>query len=310
MSDRRAERHDDPAADALPAGTAMGAATLSVTDLEAVEAFHRDALGLQVRERGPGWTALGTAQATLVRLEQGEGERAAPGLPGLYHLAILLPTRATLGAWLLHALENGVPLQGAADHAVSEAIYLADPEGNGIEVYRDRPRDTWESRQGRIVMTTEPLDAHDLAAAAAPSWNGAPDGTAIGHVHLQVGDLARSAAFYRDALGFPRTNDAFPGACFLGAGGYHHHLGLNTWGVKAGDVRGHDPRPRRVTGIRRFEVVVPDEGALAAAQRRLRRAGHDLKGSAGEHAIDVSDPDGVEVRVRVDRSPTGRDGAP
>ena len=220
----------------------------------------------------------------------------APGAPGLYHLALLVPDRPALGAWMLHAVETGVTLQGAADHAVSEAIYLADPEGNGVEVYRDRPRDAWQTRQGRIAMTTEPLDARDLAAAAAQTWDGAPDGTTVGHVHLQVGDLARSAAFYGDVVGFRRTNDTFPGACFLAAGGYHHHLGLNTWGV-----RRSDPQPDPSTGLRRFEVVVPDEAALTAAGRRLAAAGHDLTVPAGERVLDLTDPDGIGLRIRVAR---------
>lgn len=308
MSDEKTERHGDRPAGILPAGTAMGAVTLGVTDLEAGEVFYRHGLGLAVRERGPGWSVLGTPGATLLRLEQGTGGQAAPGLPGLYHLAILVPDRATLGAWLAHALESGLSLQGAADHAVSEAIYLADPEGNGIEVYRDRPRETWEMEQGRIVMTTEPLDVRDLTATAAPRWEGAPEGTIIGHVHLQVGELARSAAFYGDVLGFPQTNDSFPGACFLGAGGYHHHLGLNTWGARG--ARGPGPRRPEVTGLRRFEVFVPDEDALAAARQRLSQARHQVRRRAGEDAFDVSDPDGLELRVRLHRPPTGRAGPP
>jgi catechol 2,3-dioxygenase len=278
----------------LPTVTALGAVTLAVADLEAVHEFYRNVLGLESRRRGPGWSELGTTRSTLVRLEQVAGSRPAPGAPGLYHLALLVPGRPALGAWLLHALETGVPLQGAADHAVSEAIYLADPEGNGVEVYRDRPRDAWQTHQGRIAMTTEPLDARDLTAAATSSWDGAPDGTTVGHIHLQVGDLARSATFYGDVVGFRRTNDTFPGACFLAAGGYHHHLGLNTWGL-----RPYEPKPGLATGLRRFEVVVPDEGALTAAGRRLAAAGHDLAGPAGERVLDLTDPDGIGLRVRV-----------
>ncbi len=304
MSDETFDQHEERAGGILPADTVMGTVTLSVSDLEAGETFYRDALGLATRERGPGWLALGTPGTTLLHLEEGAVGRAASGLPGLYHLAILVPDRQVLGAWLLHALEIGLALQGAADHAVSEAIYLADPEGNGIEIYRDRPRHAWKTRQGQIAMTTEPLDAHDLTAAAAPSWDGLPEGSSIGHVHLQVGELARSAAFYGDALGFPRTNDAFPGACFLGAGGYHHHLGLNTWGV-----RGRGPRPPGAAGLRRIEVLVPDENARASAQRRLIRAGHDARAGDAGDAFDVADPDGLEVRVRVERRSAALDRA-
>jgi catechol 2,3-dioxygenase len=295
-------RQDDTAFDGgtattdLPAATALAAVTLAVADLEAVHAFYRTALGLESRRRGPGWSELGTSRSTLVRIEQAAGSRPAPGAPGLYHLALLVPDRPALGAWMLHAVETGVTLQGAADHGVSEAIYLTDPEGNGVEVYRDRPRDAWQTHQGRIVMTTEPLDARDLAAAAARGWDGAPDGTTVGHVHLQVGDLARSAAFYGDVVGFRRTHDRFPGACFLAAGGYHHHLGLNSWGV-----RPHDPRPHPATGLRRFEMVVPDDGTLTAVRRRAAAAGHDLPVPAGERVLDLADPDGIGLRVRVAR---------
>jgi len=302
MNGDPAGRPTDRADDGLPAATAMGAVTLTVADLVTVEAFYREALGLARRGRGDAWAELGTAQATLVRLEQRPRARPEPTLPGLYHLALLLPDRAALGAWLLHAVETGVPLQGAADHAVSEAIYLADPEGNGVEVYRDRPRETWETRLGRIGMTTDPLDAQGLTAAAAPRWAGAPDGASVGHVHLQVGDLARSAAFYGDALGFPRTNDAFAGACFLGAGGYHHHLGLNTWGV-----RGSGSRSAHAAGLRRFEVVVPGTDALEAAALRLRRARHAVERQGDGTTLDVRGPDGLEVRLRVERPPADGD---
>ncbi len=306
---RRTDRNGGNDAD-LPAGTVMGAVTLRVADLEPAEAFYREALGLAARARGDGWTELGTARATLVRLERGTDARADRTLPGLYHLALLLPDRPALGAWLLHALGSGVALQGAADHAVSEAIYLADPEGNGIEVYRDRPRGTWETRLGRINMTTEPLDVRELTAAAAPRWAGAPEDTTVGHVHLQVGDLTRSAAFYGDVLGFPRTNDAFPGACFLGAGGYHHHLGLNTWGVRGPGVRDRGPRSAHAAGLRRFEVVVPGTDALDAAALRLRRAGHAVERRGDGTILDVGDPDGIEVRLRVGRAPVVGDAAP
>ena len=285
---------DDGSADAaLPATTRMGAVTLAVDDLPALTAFYAEVLGLGIRGRGAGWVELGVATRPLVRLEASAGNGRDASGPGLYHLALLLPDRPALGAWLRFALERRIPLQGAADHAVSEAVYLADPEGNGIEVYRDRPRGRWAVSGATVAMTTEALAAADLLADAAPTWDGAPPGTRIGHVHLRVSELARSAAFYGPALGLARTNDAFPGALFLAAGGYHHHLGLNTWDRSRAAVA---PRPPGAAGLRRFEIVVPEATARDAATDRLARAGAAVHRHAD--GFDVADPDGLEIRVR------------
>ncbi|MEJ2288037.1 MAG: VOC family protein [Deinococcales bacterium] len=281
----------DPTA-TLPPDSRIGRVTLAVNDLPALTSFYRAALGLTVLGEGEGWVELGTAEAHLVRLETTAEREWHPGSPGLYHLAVVLPGRPALGAWLRTALERGTPLQGAADHAVSEAVYLADPEGNGIEVYRDRPRERWQVRDGTVTMTTEPLDAADLLADAAPSWDSAPAATRIGHVHLQVSDLERSTAFYA-SLGLSRTNDRVPGACFLAAGGYHHHLGLNTWGV-----RRHAAPARRsgAPGLRRFEVLVPEGRAAEEAAARLTATGVAVR--RRQDGFDATDPDGLGVRVR------------
>jgi catechol-2,3-dioxygenase len=179
-----------------------------------------------------GRVELATADGTvLVELRERTGARPVPpgGRLGLYHYAILLPDRGALGRFVRHLTEQGIRA-GASDHRVSEALYLHDPDGLGIEVYADRPQSRWRQRNGELVMATEPLDLDALVAAAgARPWTGMPAGTRMGHVHLHVGDVAGASAFYHDALGFDRMVWSYPGALFMAAGGYHHHLGVNTW---------------------------------------------------------------------------------
>jgi catechol 2,3-dioxygenase len=275
----------------LPAATRPGAVTLAVADAASQEAFYRDVLGLEVLVRDTEVIELGTGTGPLVRLLPGAQGQRGPGSPGLYHLAVLLPDRAALGAWLAHAFALGTPLQGAADHEVSEAIYLADPEGNGVEVYRDRPRHAWRVAAGRVHMVTEPLDARALVDAATGPWAGAPAATTIGHIHLQVSDLDRSRTFYADALGLRVTSDAFRGACFLAAGDYHHHLGLNTWAVRpgpAGQAAG--------AGLVEFELVLSTAHDVARTVARLKGAGVAVR-TEGPAPL-VADPDGIGLRLR------------
>ena len=282
----------EPAAARLPAATRPGAVSLAVVDLAAEEAFYRQVLGLAVTRQQDGLLELGAGGEPLVRLVAGARPPRDDAAPGLYHLAIRLPDRAALGAWLRHALALGAPLQGAADHGVSEAVYLSDAEGNGVEIYRDRPREAWLVDDARIHMVTEALDARGVVASAAGPWRGAPPETVMGHVHLQVGELTRSRAFYAGALGLPVTNAAFPGACFLGAGGYHHHLGLNTWGVA--------PRARRslgAPGLEAFELLLPARADIEAAAMRLR--GSAAETHEDEQGVDVTDPDGIRLHLRV-----------
>ena len=208
---------------------------------------------------------------------------ANPRSAGLFHTAFLLPTRADLGQWLLHAADLRVPLQGASDHLVSEAIYLADPEGNGIEVYRDRPSETWALRDGVVQMDTLRLDLDDLAATANKSrWSGLPEGSCIGHVHLQVGALEPAERFYAGLLGFDVTC-RYPGATFFGSGGYHHHIGTNIWNSAGAPVR----QPG-AAGLASIEIIPANTeistalhaaGPSASFRRGCRRAWHS--GSLG-----------------------------
>ncbi|WEF24913.1 VOC family protein [Paracoccus sp. S3-43] len=224
---------------------------LTVRDLPAMTAFYRDALGLNPLG-GDGETArLGAGGRTLLELR---GDLAArtrdPRQAGLFHTAFLLPERADLARWLRHAAETRLHLTGASDHGVSEAIYLDDPEGNGIEIYWDRPPSEWQRDGDRIRMVTLRLDPDGLLALADRPWSGAPDGSRIGHVHLQVGDLDRAEDFFAGDLGLTRTFDG-PGGAWYGWNGYHHHLAGNVW-----NSRGAGPRDRGTTGL--AEIAIRD----------------------------------------------------
>lgn len=239
----------------------IGRVALTVNDLGATEDFYRQALGLE-RLGGDGATALlGAGGRAFLELR---GDRAARRRSsreaGLFHTAFLLPSRAALGRWLRHAAEARVPVQGASDHLVSEAIYLADPEGNGIEVYADKPREAWPMEGGRIRMATEPLDVQGVMAEADGPWTGVPEGTVVGHVHLQVGDLAEAEGFYHGVLGFDVVTH-YPGASFMGSGGYHHHLGANVWNSRGAGRRTPS------TGLAEVEILADGDAHDALLAR-------------------------------------------
>ncbi len=219
------------------------------------------------------------------------GDPSAPARPrrstGLFHLAILVPSRADLAQAVHRVSRAGWSFTGAADHLVSEALYLDDPEGNGIEIYRDRPREEWAHRDGELEMGTLALDLDAVLASlpAGAADEGIPDRTVMGHVHLQVGDIAEIEAFYCGILGFEPTVRGYPGALFVSAGGYHHHLGLNTWGTR--DAPAPPPRSR---GLDRFRIDLPTLADLEAVAARLEGAGHEF--IAGEDGLCGADPSG------------------
>src|SRR5690606_21160278 len=229
----------------------VGRVRLKVRDLDAVSRFYRSILGLTQIERDDRRAVLGQDRTPLLVLEADPA--LAPGdrrQAGLFHTAFLMPTRADLARWVGHIAAERMRIQGASDHIVSEAFYLADPEGNGIEVYADRPVAQWLDSQGRIEMTTEPLDIADLLTAAGDTgWAGFPEAGSIGHVHLQVGDTAAADRFYRDVLGFDIAAD-YPGASFYGSGGYHHQLAGNIW-----NSRGAARRPEGMAGLDAVEII-------------------------------------------------------
>jgi catechol 2,3-dioxygenase len=212
------------------------------------------------------------------------------GRLGLYHYAILLPDRAALGRFVSHLSRAGFRA-GASDHLVSEALYLSDPDGLGIEVYADRPRSQWEWREGELVMATNPLDLHSLMEAGGDGiWSGMPAGTRVGHVHLHVGALAEGDAFYQHALGLTPTARSYPGALFLSAGGYHHHLGINTWAGPTAAAAGPDD-----ARLLEWTVVVPHAADAAAAADRTRAAGYPVIPAEGGWTL--TDPWGTAVRL-------------
>jgi catechol 2,3-dioxygenase len=254
-------------------------------------------LGLFVFGRFPATATLSAVgdDTPLVRLNERRGATPAPhqGLLGLYHFAILLPDRAALGRFVEHLAEIGARA-GASDHLVSEALYLRDPDGLGIEVYADRPRSTWRAADRQIVMATEPLDLTSVVAAAkGERWTGMPAGTRMGHVHLHVGDLEGASAFYHGALGLDRMVWSYPGALFLAAGGYHHHLGLNTW-AGAGARPAGDGDARLIE----WRMLLPASD-VAAARASVEGAGYAVRGT--DEGWRAADPWGTALHVVADR---------
>jgi catechol 2,3-dioxygenase len=256
---------------AIDPATQVGLVSLTVADLARSVDFYTTVLGFAALARTDTTATLGAAEIPLLLLTEQPGAAPSPThATGLYHFAILLPTRADLGRSLQRLIDVGYGLPGQGDHLVSEALYLEDLDGNGIEIYRDRPRDTWQRSNGQIRMATNPVDIRGLLTAAAAEgkpWSGLPAGTRIGHVHLKVGDIAQAAAFYHDVLGFDIVAQ-LPGALFVSAGGYHHHLGLNTW-----HSRGASPAPAGTAGLRFYSIELPSREALRDVLARVDAAG-------------------------------------
>jgi len=264
----------------------IGAVGLKARDLSRLTDFYHQAIGLQVIDRDAKTARLGAGGVTLLELEA--APNALPDDPrtaGLYHTAFLQPTRADLGRWLVHVARQRVPLSGASDHLVSEAIYLDDPEGNGIEVYRDRLPNEWRWNGDRIQMATERLDLDNLAADAGnASYQGAPDGLRIGHIHLRVGDLAKTQQFYCDVVGLDPTSGRH-GALFMSSGRYHHHVGSNVW-----HSAGAGARDEARAGLAWFAIEAASEAGREGTIERLRRANVPLAGA------ETRDPFGTRVR--------------
>jgi catechol 2,3-dioxygenase len=277
----------------LPADTRLGAIRLRAGDVGLLRDFYERTIGLRSVSSGNGLTSLGAGDGPLVELvSDPDAPTRPPRTTGLFHLALLVPTRTDLAHALRRVFEAGWHLSGASDHLVSEALYLSDPEGNGIELYRDRPRDEWPHQGDEVAMATLPLDLENLLAEPggdtdAPAM---PDDTMLGHVHLQVSDLDSAARFWVDTFGLDVMASGYPGALFVSAGGYHHHVGLNTWaGVGA-------PRPPSgARGLDRFEIVLPDGASLQAARERLATAAEVRDVDGG---VAAEDPSGNGILVR------------
>ncbi len=280
----------------IASDTTIGAVALTVSDLDRSRDFYERVIGLRSFDLPHGGVAVGgTQDDPVVELF---GDSTTPPLdrraPGLFHMAILLPSRRALAFALVQLANARWPLDGASDHLVSEALYLSDPDGIGIEIYRDRPRDEWIRTDGQLQMATEPLDLEgviDEIGGAGESQPQAPAETRMGHVHLQVSSLRETEDFYRGVLGFDVTVRSYPGAIFFSAGGYHHHVGANVW-----HSAGSAPASPGAIGLRSFEIVVPDADELTRVLDRVRGAGIEI--SDADSGRLIRDPSGNGMILR------------
>lgn len=271
----------------------IGAVGLIARDLDLLAGYYQSLLGLSVLERSATVAKLGVNGVTLLEIEHKPDARPDDNrTAGLYHTAFLMPTRADLARWILHVAKSRVPTSGASDHDVSEAIYLDDPEGNGVEVYSDRPPEKW-SRDGRsILQRTDPLDIDAIVREIDPStatYPGAPAGLRIGHIHLRVGNVAQAEGFYCGGLGLDVTRRR-TGASFISSGGYHHHVGANVW-----HSAGAGMRDKNMAGLSWFSVEAADDAALEAAKAGLTAANASV--TASPAGLETADPWGTRIRL-------------
>lgn len=277
--------------------THIGYVVLKVKELEKMVDFYVTTLGLEIKSQDENKVVLGARndQKTLLILTELIDEKieSSAHATGLYHMAFLLPTRADLGDMLLHLLQVKYPLQGASDHGYSEALYLADPEGNGIEIYRDKPKEEWTIHpDGRIDGITIEMDVEGVVNAASRKWTGMVAGTVMGHVHLKVSDLEKTKWFYEQVVGMD-VKAELPGALFIAANGYHHHIGANIWGGGSQLL----PMKDNQIGLSHYTIVLPDEAALTDVVNRLT-----ANQSVFEHKnkqVIVTDPNGIQLRFEI-----------
>src|SRR5215207_4092533 len=255
----------------LPAALRLGAVEIAVTDLDRSVGFYQDAIGLRLHHRDEASAAMGAGEEDLLILREDPDARPAGRHAGLYHFALLFPTREELARALARLAITRTPIDGASHHGISEAIYLPDPDGNGIELAADRPREQWGDLSDPTVSGPRPLDMPGLLTlveGAEQEPYADPD-LRVGHLHVHVGDVEGALAFWRDLIGF-EVMTRFPSAAFVSAGGYHHHLGLNTWRGE-----GVPPAPEGIVGLRHWTIVLDDEAELDAVRERFAAAGVD-----------------------------------
>lgn len=280
---------------ALPSSTGISSITLQVSRLRESVAFYRDLLGFVVTGVGDSRTTLSAEQKEepiVFLIENSAASPRPPRTTGLFHAAFLFPSRRELARVYRRLYEHGWPFQGFADHGVSEALYLADPDGNGIELYADRPRAQWPYRNGELHMVTEPLDLDSLLAQLEQKDHDSPDGgmTGIGHIHLNVSDLKKAKRFYHELLGFAVTQGTFPGALFVAAGGYHHHIGLNVW-----NGQGAPTPPPDAIGLKQFGIRVPDSNVMNQLADRFLEEGVPVEARA--RGLETTDFDGLSMLI-------------
>lgn len=277
--------------------TRIGAVSLTIHNLERSLAYYQERLGFQLHRQEGRVAYLGAGGPDLLVLHEApDAPEPAPNATGLYHFAVLVPSRRHLALSLRHLAETRTPLQGFADHLVSEAIYLGDPDGNGIEIYRDRPRDEWPYEDKQLLMASDPLDFDGIMAelnGKDEAFSGLHVDTTIGHIHLKVHNIPETDRFYQGVLGFDLMLHFGPRATFLSAGGYHHHLGANTWHSAGGP-----PPPTGTIGLRSYEVVLPDEAALDEVVKRVEAAGRHIEQTNGGYR--VQDPSQNTILLRAE----------
>lgn len=280
------ERDGAAAAGRISPQTTLGPVHLTVADIERSLAYYTEGIGLERLAMGDGRLSLGVGGRELLVLVEEPGTTPSVGHTGLYHFALLVPTRRDLARWLAHAGREQIALVGLSDHFVSEAVYLSDPDGHGVEIYWDRPRDVWEGQVGQR-MTTAPLDVGSLLAElgdpSSESFDGLSRQTVMGHVHLKAAEIPNTVAFYRDLLGLDLMAELASSAAFLSAGGYHHHIAANTW-----ESAGAGAPPEGSAALRHLTLVLPDRDELDRIAGRLRGAGVET-GATSDGAV-VRDP--------------------
>jgi catechol 2,3-dioxygenase len=270
--------------------THIGLVALTVADLNSSLRYYQNGLGLKLQRREGKTVFLGAGDTELLMLREERNGRSVPKTTGLYHFALLVPTRLDLARIFWHLIQTRTPLSGFSDHSVSEALYLTDPDGHGIEIYRDRPRDEWQYPNGKLKITVDPLDAEGLLGEVAddePIFLGMPAGTVMGHIHLRVANIPAAEAFYAGVLGFEVMAHYGKSAAFLAAGGYHHHLGMNTW---AGE--GVPLPPEDAWRLLWYEIQTAD---LTAVKQRLEKS--ETPFSLVGNTIHVADPSGNQIHI-------------
>lgn len=280
---------------AIHPNTHIGLVSLTVADFGRSLPYYTRNIGLKLLSRDGQAATLGTAERPLLELVEQPGAILPRGTTGLYHFALLVPSRLELARTFKNLVDNETPLSGFSDHSVSEAIYLSDPDGNGIEIYRDRQREEWPRQNGRLQMNTLPLDLQSLVGelnGQSREWHGLHDGTTMGHIHLHIRDVDEAEAFYCDILGFERVMRYGPSAGFVAAGGYHHHIGLNTWAGKDAP-----PPPTGSAGLRFYQIVLPTQAALETRLPRLQE--NKVIYQNLDSGLALQDPSGNNLQLKV-----------